>query len=148
MRHEAVYCASIHLSHFTPLSFPVVSLPPPLLAFSEIFLPSRRASMRPKKRHQPGSRSCGAFITPSIIHSTHQPRRSGTDLGSGSTRSSSSGSGPADWQRGCSGICRAQQNAHCSRNSSVSFYSSTRLKGRDSPTTQSVCFTLRIFLGY
>lgn len=36
--------------------------------------------------HQLGSRSCGAFITPSIIHSTHQPHHSGTDPGSGSTQ--------------------------------------------------------------
>lgn len=40
------------------------------------------ASGRPE-RHQ---RSCGAFITPSIIHCTHPPSRPGTDLGSGSTQ--------------------------------------------------------------
>ncbi|KAA8580514.1 hypothetical protein FQN60_013472 [Etheostoma spectabile] len=41
------------------------------------------------------------------------------------------GSGLANWQRSCSGICRAQQNAHCSRNSSGSSYSPTRLEDRD-----------------
>lgn len=34
----------------------------------------------------------------------------------------------ADWQRGCSGICQAQQSTHCSRNSDISSYSSVRLK--------------------
>lgn len=71
------------------------------------------------------------------------------DRGPPSSRPSS---GPADWQRSCSGICRAQQNAHCSRNSSsISSYSPTRLEDRDSLKMQSVCVcvcALRIFLWF
>lgn len=55
VRHEAAYCANIYLVVYLFISYRIV------LVFSETSPPS--------ERHRLGSRSCSAFITPSIIHS-------------------------------------------------------------------------------
>lgn len=57
--------------------------------------PSRRPERH--RRRAGSSGSCGAFITPSIIHSTNKPSRPGTDLGSGVHPAARLAPAPADW---------------------------------------------------
>ncbi|XP_028425806.1 MAP7 domain-containing protein 2 [Perca flavescens] len=119
VRHEAACCADIRLSVCVFLRYHTV------LVFSAISLPSCRP---------PAKLYILRCFHNAINYSQYPSARAVLAL----TRvqgppSSRPGSGPADWQRSCSGICRAQQNAHCSRNSSsISSYSPTRLEDRDS----------------